>query len=102
MKFHRAMTMFVIASTAALAMGCVDGVKLSSMQEEIHNKADEIHDRAYRCAPRELALASAHEEFGRMELSYGNGRRGEDHITFADEQVKEADRLALNYYAQDP
>ncbi|MBQ1924508.1 MAG: OmpA family protein [Proteobacteria bacterium] len=102
MKLHRAMTMFVIASAAALAMGCADGVKLSSMQEEIHNKADEIHDRAYRCAPRELALASAHEEFGRMELSYGNGRRGEDHITFADENIKDADTKSLNTLCLDP
>ena len=102
MKLHRAMTMFVIASAAALAMGCADGVKLSSMQEEIHNKADEIHDRAYRCAPRELALASAHEEFGRMELSYGNGRRGEDHITFADEYIKDADTKSLNTLCLDP
>ncbi len=96
------MTVAALAGAAMLAMGCVDGAKLSSMQEQIHNQADEIHDRAYRCAPRELALASSHEEFGRMELSYGNGRRGEDHITFADEMIKEADQKSLNTLCLDP
>lgn len=101
-KCHRSLIVMAMAGASLLALGCADGVKLSSMQEQIHTQADEIHDRAYRCAPRELALASAHEEFGRMELSYGNGRRGEDHILFADEMIKEADSKSLHTLCQDP
>ncbi|MBQ9816659.1 MAG: OmpA family protein [Proteobacteria bacterium] len=101
-KFNRGLMALAVASAALLAMSCADGVKLSAMQEQIHAQADEIHDRAYRCAPRELALASSHEEFGRMELSYGNGRRGEDHITFADEKIQEADQKSLSTRCLDP
>ncbi|MGN1071132.1 MAG: OmpA family protein [Bradymonadia bacterium] len=101
-KTPRSLTFIALAGAAMLAMGCADGVKLSAQQEQIHKQADEIHDRAYRCAPRELALASAHEEFGRMELSDGNGRRGEEHITFADEMIKEADSKSLDILCQDP
>ncbi|MBO4351753.1 MAG: OmpA family protein [Proteobacteria bacterium] len=92
----RSVVMVALASAALMAMGCADGSKLSAMQKQIHEQADEIHDRAYRCAPKELAMASAHEEFGRMELSNGNGRRGEDHITYADEMIKAADQKSNN------
>ena len=37
-----------------------------------------------------------------MELSDGNGRRGEEHITFADEMIKEADSKSLDILCQDP
>ena len=90
--------LLAVASAAALAMGCADGTKLSAMQEQIHNQVNDIHDRAYRCAPKELALASAHEEFGRFELSTGDGRRGDMAIGLTrqvvafidDEQTKSA------------
>ncbi len=101
-KKSRSIAFLAMAAAGLLALGCADGVKLSAMQEQIHNQADEIHDRAYRCAPRELALASANEEFGRMELSYGNGRRGNDHITFADEMIKAADQNSLSTLCLDP
>ena len=83
-------------------MGCADGTKLSAQQKQIAEQADQIHDRAYRCAPRELALAEAHQEFGRLELSHGNGNRGEDHITWADENIKIADNHSLHPLCQDP
>ena len=38
--------LLAFASAAALSMGCADGTKLSAMQEQIHNQANEIHDRA--------------------------------------------------------
>ena len=99
---HRVL-MGIALSTAFVVMGgCVDGIKLSAMQQQVHEQADEIHGRAYRCAPKELALASAHEEFGRMELIYGNGRRAEDHIEFADEMIKEADQKSLSTHCLDP
>ena len=92
----------VLASAAAFAMGCADGTKLSAQQKEIHGQVDTIFFFFYRCAPVELAKASANEEFGRMELSNGNGRRGEEHITFADEMVKEADQKSLSTKCLDP
>ncbi len=82
--------------------GCVDGTKLSAQQQQIAEQAEQIHDRAYRCAPKELALAEAHQEFGRLELGNGNGNRGEDHVTFADEMIKAADSKSLHPLCQDP
>jgi len=102
LNWKQGITLAAVAAAGLVAFGCADGVKLSAMQEQIHAQADEIHDRAYRCAPKELALAKAHEEFGRMELSYGNGRRGEDHITFADEMIKEADQKSQSMWCLDP
>jgi len=99
---RRGLTWMALASAAALAIGCADGSKLSAQQEEIKNQIDEIYDRAYRCTPRELALANAHQEFGRMELSDGNGRRATDHVTYADDMIKEADQGSLSYYCLDP
>ena len=101
-NIRRALMTAALTTVAVAALGCADGLKLSAMQEQVHDQVDEIYDRAYRCAPKELALASAHEEFGRMELSYGNGRRGEDHITFADENIKEADQKSLSTLCLDP
>lgn len=101
-NMHKGLMSAALACAVLLTMGCADGVKLSAQQEQIHNQASEIHDRAYRCAPKELALASANEEFGRMELSDGNGRRGEDHITFAAEKIKEADERSLDTRCLDP
>lgn len=82
--------------------GCVDGKKLSAQQKQISEQTEQIHDRAYRCTPRELALAEAHQEFGRHELSYGNGKRAEDHIVWADENLKLADENSLHPLCQDP
>jgi outer membrane protein OmpA-like peptidoglycan-associated protein len=99
---NRAIITLAFLTAASALCGCADGVKLSGIQQQVHEQTDEIHSRAYRCAPRELALASAHEEFGRMELSYGNGRRAEDHLTFADEMLKEADDKSLYTKCFDP
>ena len=90
------LTLAAVLGAVSMSMGCADGVKLSAQQKQVHEQVDEMYDRAYRCAPRELALARAHEEFGRMELSDGNGRRGEDHVTFAVEKAKEADEKSLD------
>lgn len=96
------LTLAAVLGAVSMSMGCADGVKLSAQQKQVHEQVDEMYDRAYRCAPRELALARAHEEFGRMELSDGNGRRGEDHVTFAVEKAKEADEKSLDVRCQDP
>ena len=95
------LTLAAVLGAVSMSMGCADGVKLSAQQSQVHAQVDEMYDRAYRCAPRELALASAHEEFGRMELSDGNGRRGEEHIEFAVEKAKEADEKSLDVRCQD-
>ena len=84
-------------------LGCVaSGSKLAAQRDQIKDQASQIEERAYRCAPKELALAVSHAEFGSTEMSNGNGRRAKDHIEFADNYIKEADSKSLHILCQDP
>ncbi len=74
-----------------LSTGCVSGSKLRVQAEQIQQQVTDMRPRAYRCAPRELALAEAHATFGLWELSQGNGRRAESHIKFAGDFAEMAD-----------
>ena len=48
---------------------------------------------AYRCAPRELAIAEANLEFAQLELSQGNPGRAEEHLSEAELNAKAAMRM---------
>ena len=49
---------------------------------------------AYKCAPRELALAETHLEFASTELDQGDYFRARDHLQIADENARLAHRLS--------
>jgi len=49
---------------------------------------------AYYCAPRELALARAHLEFARAELTQGDPARAHDHLAEAQLNARAAERLS--------
>jgi outer membrane protein OmpA-like peptidoglycan-associated protein len=49
---------------------------------------------AYRCAPRELALAEANSDFVDSELDQGDYFRAREHLQIADENARAAYRLA--------
>lgn len=89
-----------IALTAALALlfallaGCSTGSKLRGQAKEIQSLNEEIHDRAYRCAPEEIAIAEASVEFGLYELNQGDFTRAKNHIYRAEEYTKKADKLS--------
>jgi len=75
---------------ALLASSCVGpGVasKLDVVRADIE-KAEE--SGAYRCSPKELALAKAHAEFTDTELGQGNFVRAQQHIDVAVTNVKTA------------
>jgi outer membrane protein OmpA-like peptidoglycan-associated protein len=80
-----------LALWAASLSGCVSGNKIRANGEVI--QADIARARksgAYRCAPRELALAEANLDFAYGEVSEGNSTRAHDHIVIAEENVKKA------------
>jgi outer membrane protein OmpA-like peptidoglycan-associated protein len=89
-----------IALAAALALlfpllaGCSTGAKLKGQAKEIQSINEEIHDRAYRCAPEQIAISEASVEFGLYELNQGAFVRARDHIYRAEEYTKEADKLS--------
>jgi OOP family OmpA-OmpF porin len=74
--------------------GCA-GVQLESNVREVRSIAKEARDNgAYKCAPRELALAETHVEFAQRELDQGDYFRARDHVQIADRNAREAYRLS--------
>ena len=77
-----ALTVMLSLSTL-LSVGCASSRKLGVQQTQTVNDVENMRTRAYRCSPRELALAEANADFGKFELDNGNLRRAEEHISFA-------------------
>ena len=93
-------------ATLALMVGltspaCSTGSNLSARADEIKSITDQIEARAYRCAPRQLAEAKSHTEFGRYELRQGNFVRARRHLVAAEINAKQADELSSFDECQD-
>ena len=82
------------ALTGGLLPGCSTASRLHGQADQIKALNQSIEQRAYRCAPRELALAKAHREFGDYELDQGNFVRAKRHLITAEENARAADRLS--------
>jgi OOP family OmpA-OmpF porin len=81
----------LIALTAA---GCA-GAQMKSDLHQVRTIAKEARDNgAYKCAPRELALADTNVEFVERELNQGDYFRARDHLRVADQNAREAYRLS--------
>jgi OOP family OmpA-OmpF porin len=90
---HRWAASVVVALTASVA-GCA-GLQLTQNVHQVRAIAKEARDNgAYRCAPRELALAETHLEFASVELDQGDYFRARDHLQIADENARLAHRLS--------
>jgi outer membrane protein OmpA-like peptidoglycan-associated protein len=75
-------------------LSCTTGARLRGQAEEIKSQNEEIHDRAYRCAPKEIAVAESEVEFGLYELSQGDFVRAKQHIYRAEQYSKLADQAS--------
>jgi outer membrane protein OmpA-like peptidoglycan-associated protein len=83
------------AGVIALGTGCA-GLQLESNVREVRVIAKEARDHgAYRCAPRELALAETHVEFASRELDQGDYFRAREHVQVADRNARAAYRLSV-------
>jgi OOP family OmpA-OmpF porin len=70
----------LLATLALAAAGCTTGAALFREADSIQNQLDAAREAgAYRCAPKALALAEAHLEFLKEELSQGNAVRAAEH-----------------------
>jgi len=84
----------VFATTQVLclslvAAGCVSGSAQRAKSAIIQADIDRARSTdAYRCAPRELALAEAHLDFAAGEYSEGNSLRADEHLTIAEENAR--------------
>jgi OmpA-OmpF porin, OOP family len=83
-----------LAALLAQAAGCA-GVQLESSAHQVRAIAKEARDHgAYKCAPRELALAETNLEFTESELDQGDYFRAREHLQIADENARLAHRLS--------
>ncbi|HVV16543.1 MAG TPA: OmpA family protein [Polyangia bacterium] len=90
-RLNRQILGFLIVLTAG---GCA-GAQMKGDLRQVRTIAKEARDNgAYKCAPRELALADTNVEFVERELSQGDYFRARDHLRVADENAREAYRLS--------
>jgi len=75
-------------------LGCSTGARLRGQAKELQSLNAEIHDRAYRCAPKELAFAEANVDFGLYELTQGNFVKAKKHLLLSERNAKKADRMS--------
>jgi outer membrane protein OmpA-like peptidoglycan-associated protein len=86
-----ALSLVVVVATVT---GCA-GLELESNVREVRSIAKEARDNgAYKCAPRELALAETHVEFATNELEQGDYFRAREHVAIADRNARQAFRMS--------
>ena len=84
----------LVAGLAVSPAGCA-GLQLGDNVHQVRAIAKEARDNgAYKCAPRELALAESHLEFAQTELDQGDYFRARDHLQIADENARLAHKLS--------
>ena len=89
MVFATAGLLLLVAATS-----CTTGARLRGQAQEVKAQNQNIHDRAYRCAPKEIAVAESEVEFGLYELSQGDFVRAKQHIYRAEQYSKLADKFS--------
>jgi OmpA-OmpF porin, OOP family len=84
----------ILGLIALAAAGCA-GAQMKDDVRQVRTIAKEARENgAYKCAPRELALADANVEFVDRELNQGDYFRARDHLRVADHNAREAYRLS--------
>src|SRR5262245_55956519 len=80
---------------AACVAACGHAEALGSDIDGVQRRLEQVLAAcAYYCAPRELALARAHLEFARVELTQGHPDRAGDHLAEAELNAGAAERLS--------
>ncbi|MEZ4460755.1 MAG: OmpA family protein [bacterium] len=74
--------------------GCTTGATLRGRAMEIQAINKSIHDRAYNCAPKQLAFSESNVEFGLYELRQGNFVKARNHLDLAEQNARQADQLS--------
>ena len=63
-----------------LLLSCAAGTSQHNHANLIQGILDKYGKRAYRCAPKQLAVAQSHLRFARVELRQGDFLRAEEHL----------------------
>lgn len=88
------MSALMCAASLLCISACSTGGKLHARADGLDRKSLAMESRALRCAPRELAQAQAHTDFGRYELKQGNFVRAKKHLSKAELNADQADVLS--------
>ena len=88
---RRLLWAFGMLTYVATLAGCAAGARVRAQAEEVKAMTDRIHDRAYRCAPKEIAVAESEVEFGLYELRQGQLAEARSHVFRAERYAKLAD-----------
>jgi hypothetical protein len=88
--------LFLLGGCACLFSlgGCASTAVVTRADELEQIVAAATQRGARECAPKELALAKVNLEFARLELSEGDRRRADHHLTLAEPNAKAALRVA--------
>jgi OmpA-OmpF porin, OOP family len=79
---------------AVVEAGCA-GNDLAVRARQVRDVIKTARDNgAYRCAPRELAVAESHIDFADRDLDQGDYFRAKDHLQVADANARQALRLS--------
>jgi OOP family OmpA-OmpF porin len=90
MPRHRPIAL-LLALAALAATACTAGTQEAARGQELRVLLEEIYDRGYRCSGKELALATAHVDFGLRELEQGDFLRAREHMDLAHQNARKAD-----------
>ena len=99
MKAHipggRATTGLILGTLLSLgAAGCVGGAALRARSHSLGEKVEAVRKPAYKCAPRDLAIAESNLRFARLELDQGAYFRAKEHLALAQEASLGAEAVA--------
>ena len=84
-----------LAMFGALLVGCVHPGALHVRADDIADVTERARRQgAYRCAPEELALATAHLELASRELEQGDAPRASEHLALAELNARAALHLS--------
>ncbi|HJL20133.1 MAG TPA: OmpA family protein [Sandaracinaceae bacterium LLY-WYZ-13_1] len=80
---------------AVVTLGCSRAAVLQGRIDGLRDVVDQAErNGAYRCAPRELAMAQANLDFAQTELAQGDLDRAEEHFRLAEPNGRAAFRLS--------
>jgi hypothetical protein len=84
----------LVGGALSVVGGCASTAVVTRADELEQIVAAATQRGARECAPQELALAKVNLEFARLELSQGDRRRADHHLTLAEPNAKAALRVA--------
>src|SRR5690606_24258627 len=87
-KFRHFPYFFVLLALLIFSTGCTTGAKMRGQALELQELNQSLYPRAYRCAPREIALSQTHVKFGLYKLKQNDFVRAEQHLRLAKNNTK--------------